>query len=384
MLSFEGTAYGSLDAFRLVEQDAPVPLAGQVRIRVNATALGFVDGLIVQGRYQIKPPLPFVPGGEIAGAVDAVGAGVRHLSVGSRVVTWQLGGGLSEYLVVAADEAELIPAGLDYASAAAMLVDYQTAHYALFERGQIKAGDTVLIVGAAGGVGSAAVQLAAQADAYVIAAASTAQKRNRACDLGAHATVNSASDDIRAEIKAAAPRGVVDIVVDPVGGSIFEVLFRSLAREGRHLVVGFASGSIPALPANLPLLKSAALVGVDIRHFLASRPHEAQAARAALFDRVRIPHACSPADRFVSSLAGKGGAGGDFAPRQGGKGRGASLRSGRVKRLKQTSQESASFAPLATPQTNVRSLRPPAIQSGARRLILNTIARTSERVETGS
>lgn len=167
-----------------------------------------------------------------------------------------------------------------------MLVDYQTAHYALFERGQIKAGETVLIAGAAGGVGSAAVQLAAQADAYVIAAASTAAKRNRARDLGAHATIKSAKRDIRAEIKAAAPRGVVDMVVDPVGGSIFEVLFRSLAKEGRHLVVGFAGGSIPALPANLPLLKSAALVGVDIRHFLASRPHEAQAARAALFDRV--------------------------------------------------------------------------------------------------
>jgi len=286
MLSFEGTAYGSLDAFRLVEQDVPAPLAGQVRIRVDATALGFVDGLIVHGRYQIKPPLPYVPGGEIAGAVDAVGAGVRHLSVGSRVVTWQLGGGLSEYIIVAANEAELIPAGLDCASAAAMLVNYQTAHYALFERGQIKAGETVLIAGAAGGVGSAAVQLAAQAGAYVIAAASTAQKRNRARELGAHATVDSASDDIRAEIKAAAPRGVVDIAVDPVGGSILEVLFRSLAREGRHLVLGFASGSIPALPANLPLLKSASLIGVDIRHFLASRPHEAQAARAALFDRV--------------------------------------------------------------------------------------------------
>ncbi len=124
MLSFEGASYGSLDAFRLVEQDVPAPLAGEVRIRVDTTALGFVDGLIVQGRYQIIPPLPYVPGGEIAGVVDAIGAGVRHLSVGSRVVTWQLGGGLSEYLIVAANELELIPAGLDYASAAAMLVDY--------------------------------------------------------------------------------------------------------------------------------------------------------------------------------------------------------------------------------------------------------------------
>ena len=205
--------------------------------------------------------------------------------MGDRVATWQFGGGLSDYAIVAAQEVEPIRTGLDFMNAAAMLVDYQTAH-SLFERGQIRAGETVLIAGAAGGVGSAAVQLAAQAQAYVIAAASTPEKRNRALDLGAQATINSASNDIRAEIKAAAPRGVVDMVVDPVGGSIFEVLFRSLAKEGRHLVVGFAGGSIPALPANLPLLKSAALVGVDIRHFLASRPHEARAARAALFDRV--------------------------------------------------------------------------------------------------
>ncbi|HKM68566.1 MAG TPA: NADPH:quinone oxidoreductase family protein [Stellaceae bacterium] len=285
MRSFEGAAYGSLDAFRLVERDVPEPSAGQVRIRVEATALGFADGLIVQGRYQIKPPLPYVPGGEIAGVVDAIGSGVRHLSAGSRVVTWQLGGGLSEHLVAAADEVEPIPAELDFPTAAAMLVDYQTADYALFERGRLRAGETVLIMGAAGGVGSAAVQLAAKAEAHVIAAASTAERRDRARALGAHATINSGSDDIRAEIRASAPKGVVDVVVDPVGGQTFEALFRSLAKEGRHLVLGFAGGSIPALPANLPLLKSAALVGVDIRHFLISRPEDARLARAALFER---------------------------------------------------------------------------------------------------
>ena len=286
MLSFEGASYGSLGAFRLVEQDVPSPLPDQVRIRVDATALGFVDGLIVQGRYQIKPSLPYVPGGEISGVVDAVGERVRHLSVGSRVVTWQLGGGLSEYVVVAADEVELIPAGLDHASAAAMLVDYQTAHYALFERGRIRAGETVLVMGASGGVGSAAVQLAAKAGAHVIAAASTTEKRDRARTLGAQTMINSASDDMRAEIKANAPGGVVDVVVDPVGGSSFEALFRSLAKEGRHLIVGFASGSIPALPANLPLLKSAALVGVDIRHFLAARPGDARLAQSRLLEQV--------------------------------------------------------------------------------------------------
>lgn len=286
MLSFEGASYGSLDAFGPVERDVPDPSAGQVRIRVEATALGFVDGLIVRGRYQIKPPLPHVPGGEIAGVVDAVGAGVRHLPVGGRVVTWQLGGGLSEYLVADAGEVEPVPAGLDPASAAAMLVDYQTARYALFERGRVGAGETVLVMGAAGGVGSAAVQLAAKAGAHVVAAASTAEKRDRARALGARATIDSASGDIRAEIGANAPGGVVDAVVDPVCGPAFEALFRSLAKGGRHLVIGFAGGGIPALPANLPLLKSAALVGVDIRHFLSAHPEEARSARAALFEQV--------------------------------------------------------------------------------------------------
>src|SRR5689334_818583 len=135
MRSFEGTAYGSIDAFRLVEHDLSDPSSGQVRIRVDATALGFIEGLMVQGRYQIKPPLPYVPGGEIAGVVDATGSGVHQLAVGSRVATGQLGGGLSEYLVANADTVDLIPAKLDFVSAAAMLVDYQTADYALSKRG---------------------------------------------------------------------------------------------------------------------------------------------------------------------------------------------------------------------------------------------------------
>lgn len=286
MRRFEGETYGSLDAFRLIECPVPEPAPGQVRIQVQAAALGFVDGLMVRGRYQIKPPLPYVPGGEIAGVVDAIGAGVRNVTKGDRVATWQLGGGLSEYTVVAAGEIGPIPADLAFESAAAMLVDYQTAHYALFERGQIEAGDTILIAGAAGGVGSAAVQIAARAGAYVIAAASTPEKRDRARVLGARATINSMSNDIRAEIRAAAPRGVVDVVIDPVGGATFELLFRSLAKEGRHLVIGFTGGSIPALPANLPLLKSAALVGVEIRHFLATRPQEAKAIRTDLFAQV--------------------------------------------------------------------------------------------------
>ena len=286
MRKFIGSEYSALDAFTLSEGEIPQPAEGEVRLKVEATALGFVDGLIALDRYQIRPPLPYVPGGEIAGTVDATGPGVDVVQVGDRVATWQLGGGLAEYVTVDARTVDKIPAGLDATTAAAMLVDYQTAHYALFERGQLRPGETVLVLGATGGVGSAAVQLAARAGAFVIAAASTERKREMARQLGAAATIDSRAPDLRTQLKAAAPRGTVDVIVDPVGGEIFEAMFRSLAKEGRHLVLGFAGGSIPSLPANLPLLKSASLVGVEIRHFLASQPVKAQEVRTALFESV--------------------------------------------------------------------------------------------------
>jgi NADPH:quinone reductase len=303
---FEGDTFGSLDAFRLTAREVPEPSRGQVRIRIYATALGFVDSLLIEGRYQIKPPLPYIPGGEIAGVVDSVGAGVVNLSAGARVVTWQLGGGLAEYVVVAAADVDPMPPALGFIEAAAMLVDYQTAYYALFERGQLRAGETVLVAGAAGGVGSATVQLAAQAGAYVLAVTSTPEKRDRARKLGAQATIDALSEDLRTEIRAAAPHGVVDVVVDPVGGPTFEMLFRSLGKEGRHLIVGFAGGSIPALPANLPLLKSAALVGVDVRQFLSAKPDAARAARTKLFDQVAARMLAPPqAMNFALEQAGE-------------------------------------------------------------------------------
>jgi NADPH:quinone reductase-like Zn-dependent oxidoreductase len=241
--------------------------------------------------------------------VDATGPGVDAVVISDRVVTWQLGGGLAEYVTVDARAIDKIPAGLDATTAAAMLVDYQTAHYALFERGQLRPGETVLVLGAAGGVGSAAVQLAARAGAFVIAAASTEQKRDLARQLGAAATIDSRAPDLRTQLKAAALQGSVDVIVDPVGGETFEAMFRSLAKEGRHLVLGFAGGSIPSLPANLPLLKSASLVGVEIRHFLASQPVKAQEVRTALFESVvsgtlRAPAVTTfPLERAAEALA---------------------------------------------------------------------------------
>ncbi|MFL5285548.1 MAG: alcohol dehydrogenase catalytic domain-containing protein, partial [Rhodopila sp.] len=153
MRQFVGSSLESLDAYALVEADIPIPSGSEIRIRIEATALGFVDGLIAQGRYQIRPKLPYVPGGEIAGTVDAIGPDVRGVSVGERVVTWQFGGGLADYTVVDAGAVDRIPDGLSATTAAAMLVDYQTARYALFDRGQLRQGETVLVLGQPAGSG---------------------------------------------------------------------------------------------------------------------------------------------------------------------------------------------------------------------------------------
>ncbi|MCO4878291.1 NADPH:quinone oxidoreductase family protein [Paraburkholderia caribensis] len=281
MRSFLGTAF-ELDSFAIVDRPVPEPGPGQLRIRIAAAALGFVDGLMIQGRYQIKPPLPYVPGGEIAGVVDAVGRDVTSHAVGQSVVTWQLGGGLAEHVVVDAVEVDTVPDELSLPMAAAMLVDFQTAHYALFDQGRLTAADTLLVLGAGGAVASAAIQLAVHTGARVIAAAASEQKRDAAYELGAMQTIDYSLPNWREALKKVAPEGV-DVVLDPVGASMLEPAFRSLAKGGRYLVVGFAGGAIPSLPVNLALLKNATLHGVDIRYFLASRPKLARRVRNALF-----------------------------------------------------------------------------------------------------
>jgi NADPH:quinone reductase-like Zn-dependent oxidoreductase len=286
MRSVVGTSFGPPESFVISDRPAPVPGAGQVRIRIGATALGYVDGLIIRGQYQLRPALPYVPGGEIAGTVDGVGDGVTSANVGDPVVTWQLGGGLAEWIVVDAADVQVLDPSLPLAAAAAMLVDYQTAHYALFELGRLNAGETVLVLGASGGVASAAVQLAARAGATVIAAASTEDKRSAAVSLGAISAVDYSRQEWRADLKRLAPGGAVDLVLDPVGGDMFEPAFRSLAKAGRYLVVGFAGGRIPALPVNLALVKSAALLGVDVRYFLETQPQRARRVLNALFSQV--------------------------------------------------------------------------------------------------
>ena len=308
MRSFIGTSLGSVDSFKMVDGPLPEPSHGQVRLRIEATALGYVDGLMVQGRYQISPPLPYVPGGEIAGVVEAVGSGVTTCAIGDRMMTWQLGGGLAEQVIVEASDLDPIEDGIPSATAAAMLVDYQTAHFGLFDQGKLTASDRVLVLGAAGGVGSAAVNLAARSGAFVIAAASTDDKRSAAIAMGARETVDYQRAEWRSELKRRAPGGAIDVVFDPVGGDCFEPAFRSLAKEGRYLVVGFAGGRIPLLPVNLALLKSAMLIGVEIRHFLSVQPERARLIRQSLLWSVRTgvlqaPKICEfPLDEASSAI----------------------------------------------------------------------------------
>lgn len=271
MRALTSDALGPLETYTL--QDVPVPEPGerQVRLRVEAVALGYVDALIAAGRYQHKPTPPYVPGAEIVGVVDRLGHNAHGVALGQRVANWQLlaGGGLAEFALAPTQALVPVPDQLPSVVAASMLLDHLTAWYALFDRGSLKPGESVLIIGAGGGIGSAAVQLASSASARVVAAASTPLKRDYATALGAAFAIDYCAADWREDLRHQLG-GAVDMVVDPVGGASFEPAFRSLAKGGRHLILGFAGGAVPTLPANLPLLKNGALIGVDARHLLES------------------------------------------------------------------------------------------------------------------
>ena len=257
----------SLDSY--AEREAPVPEIGPggVRIRVAACGVGYVDSLVALGRYQVKPPLPHVPGQEVAGVVDAVGAEVTGLAVGQRVVA-MAARGFAELAAAPAALTWPIPDALPFAEAASLPLNYLTALHGLADRGRLAAGETLLVLGAAGGVGSAAVQVGKALGARVVAAASTDAKRAFAQAQGADAVLDTEVDGWRDRLKAACGGRGPDVVFDPVCGPLFEPAFRSLHWRGRHLVVGFVGGPIPALPANLTLMKGAALVGVDIRQHM--------------------------------------------------------------------------------------------------------------------
>lgn len=251
-----------VDALTWKSLPTPEPKAGEVRIRIETASLNFPDLLIVQNKYQMKPPLPFVPGSEYAGIVEAVGEGVTHLQVGQAVACLSGTGGFGTHTLAPAKLCMPLPAGFGPVDAAAFIMTYATSHHALLDRGQLKAGETVLVLGAAGGVGTAAIQIAKASGARVIAAASTQEK----CDLckaqGADATINYNKDNFRERLKELTEGKGPDVIYDPVGGDYAEPAFRSIAWRGRYLVVGFAAGPIPALPWNLALLKGASIVGV--------------------------------------------------------------------------------------------------------------------------
>lgn len=260
------------DALQWKELPAPQPKAGEVRVAIKAASLNFPDLLIVQNKYQFKPALPFVPGSEFAGVVEAVGADVTHLAPGMPVASFGGLGGFGTHACVSAQLAMPLPPGFKFDHAAAFLCTYGTTHHALVDRAQLKAGETVLILGAAGGVGTAAIQIAKAVGARVIAAASSDEKCALCRDLGADATINYSEGDLREKIKAATDGKGPDVVYDPVGADFAEPVFRSIAWRGRYLVIGFAGGAIPSLPLNLALLKGASIVGVFWGEFAKREP----------------------------------------------------------------------------------------------------------------
>jgi len=257
----------SIDCYQEIDLPTPEPGPGQVRVRISACGIGYVDALAATGGYQVKPQLPCIPGSEVGGTIDAVGPGVEGLAVGERVMAG-VRGGFADYALGSAASVQRIPDSMSFEQAAGFRVNYVTALHGLRDRAQLAAGEKLLVIGAAGGTGLAAVQVGRALGAEVIAAASTAEKREFALAHGAHMAIDTSPEGWRDRLKAVTGDKKVAVVFDPVCGPLFELAFRSLGWRGRHLVVGFAAGPIPALPSNLTLMKGASLMGVDMRQMI--------------------------------------------------------------------------------------------------------------------
>lgn len=253
--------FGPPEDLVIEELDEPTPAKGQVVVQVHAASLNFPDLLIIENKYQFKPTLPFSPGGEVSGIVSSVGEGVRSVKPGDRVVAWAPFGCFAEK--VAFDEAMVIPIpeGISFEAASTLLIAYGTTYHALVDRAELKKGETLAVLGAAGGVGLAAVEMGKLLGARVIACASSQEKLAVCQSRGADALVDTSREDVRERLKALAPAGV-DVVYDPVGGALSEMALRAMAWKGRFLVIGFAAGEIPKIPLNLVLLKGCSIVGV--------------------------------------------------------------------------------------------------------------------------
>lgn len=277
-------SWGLPDTLVVEELPDVIPAAGQVAIRVEAAGVNFPDVLIIQNKYQFKPELPFTPGSELAGVITAVGDGVTNVKTGDKVLAFVSQGAFAQQIAVPAKLVMPMPPGLDFDTAAAVTLTYGTSHHAVVDRAQLKAGETMLVLGAAGGVGLAAIEIGKALGARVIAAASTDEKLAVCTEHGADATINYTTQDLREAIKAATDGKGPDVIYDPVGGIYAEPAFRSIGWRGRYLVVGFANGEIPKLPLNLALLKGASLVGVFWGEFARREPKANLAAMRELME----------------------------------------------------------------------------------------------------
>ena len=266
--------FGPPDTLVFEEVPSPRPGPGEVLVSVKAASVNFPDVLIIQNKYQFKPPLPFSPGSELAGVVKELGEGVKAVRPGDQVIAFTTYGAFAEEVKTEAARLLPLPEGMDFPSGAAFLLTYATSDHALRDRAALKAGETLLVLGAAGGVGLAAVEIGKALGARVIACASTDDKLAVCKEHGADATINYAAEDLRERIKALTDGRGVDVVYDAVGGPYTEAAFRSIAWRGRLLVVGFAAGDIPKLPLNLALLKGAAVVGVFWGDFARREPKQ--------------------------------------------------------------------------------------------------------------
>jgi len=279
-------SFGPPESLSVEDVPSPVPEAGHVVVSVHAASVNFPDLLVIQDKYQFKPGLPFSPGGEVAGIVSAVGEGVTAVAPGDRVVAWAPYGCFAEEVLLGEGQVIRLPDGIDFTTASTLLVAYGTTHHALVDRAALKPGETLVVLGAAGGVGLAAIEIGKVLHARVIACASTEDKLEVCREHGADATVNYGKDDLKARLKELVPQGA-DVVYDPVGGALAEPALRAIGWKGRYLVVGFAAGDIPKIPLNLALLKGCQIVGVFWGAFTSREPARYREGLAELFEWVR-------------------------------------------------------------------------------------------------
>ncbi len=265
-------AFGPPESLVIEDIEPLKPGKGQVVISVKACGVNFPDTLIIQGKYQSKPPFPFIPGSEVAGIVKEVGEGVDHIKVGNRVIAFTGLGGFAEEVVVVATLLIPMPRNMDFTTASAFVMTYGTSHHALKDRAQLKPGETLLVLGAAGGVGLAAVEIGKVMGARVVAAASSNEKLEVCKQHGADEVINYSTEDLRDRIKQLMGGKGVDVTFDPLGGGYSEPMLRSMAWGGHFLVIGFAAGDIPRIPLNLPLLKACSIVGVFWGSFMERDP----------------------------------------------------------------------------------------------------------------